>query len=129
MTKHSVIRANVIRAFTGLQKVFPFSEYMNDKSKKYFELAKLIDQRGYSSGSTILSIGSGPCDFEAILSKLGYKVTAIDDLKDQWHLLGQNRQRIKDFAEQNGVDLKVASAETPRFGGACFDVVMLLDVD
>ena len=48
----------------------------------------------------ILSIGSGPCDLEAILSNLGYNITAIDDLNDSWHLISNNKERIKNYLSE-----------------------------
>ena len=63
------------------------------------------------------------------LLRLGYVVTCVDDLKDQWHLIDGNRDRIKEFASKNGINLIVDSAE--NLGDLLkesFDIVLLVDV-
>ena len=74
-----------------MRKIFPFPGYMGNKLNKHTAIISEIMKES-PLGSKILSIGSGPCDLEAILSKLGYNITAIDDLKDHWHLIGKNRE-------------------------------------
>lgn len=116
----------VTRAFEEVRAVFPFPGYMDGALDKYRALiAPIIEQ--CPPKAKILSIGAGPCDLEAILSKLSYQVTAVDDLQDQWHLIGKNRDRILTFAKQMGIELLVESA-----GGKVkensFDAVLLIDV-
>ncbi|CAD6491679.1 MAG: Ubiquinone biosynthesis O-methyltransferase [Candidatus Argoarchaeum ethanivorans] len=82
----------------------------------------------YPAGSKILSIGSGPCDFEAVLSKLGYGITAIDDLNDHWHLIGKNRERIRNFAKRMNIELITQSAGSTQLKENNFDVVLLIDI-
>lgn len=79
-------------------------------------------------GSKILSIGAGPCDFEAILSKLGYDVTAIDDLGDQWHILGRNGTRILEFAKSMNIKFILSVGESSKINSNYFDAVLLIDV-
>jgi len=118
-----------IRAkFLEVQKKFPFGQkYMNGSLKKYNAIISEI-MNNSSSGSNILSIGSGPCDLEAILSKLGYTVTAIDDLNDHWHLIGKNRERIRDFAKRMNIKLIINPADTSEIKKNSFDVVLLVDI-
>jgi SAM-dependent methyltransferase len=59
---------------------------------------------------------------------LNYSVTAVDDLSDQWHLIGNNRQRIINFAKQFNIDLIVQSAEISQLKENYFDVVLLIDI-
>lgn len=116
----------IVQAFWEVRNTFPFPSYTVDR-RKYVAIVSQI-MKECSSGSKILSIGSGPCELEAILAKLGYDVTAIDDLKDQWHLMGQNRERIKGFAEQMNVKLIIQSAELTQLKENDFDVVLLIDI-
>ena len=99
---------------------------MDDKLNKYIIISQII--REYPSESKILSIGSGPCDLEAILSKLGYDITAVDDLNDHWHLIGENRKRIKNFAKRMNIELITQSAGSTQLKENYFDVVLLIDI-
>ena len=115
-------------AFFEVQNVFPFgSEYLEGKLKRNIYIIKELEMR-CPEGSKILSIGAGPCDLEAILSKLGYDVTAIDDLGDQWHILGQNRTRILDFAKSMNIKYILSVGESSKITNNYFDAVLLIDV-
>lgn len=123
-----VLKTEIAQAFLEMREKFPFGEgYVSDALNKYIAITSQI-MKDYPPGSKILSIGSGPCDLEAILSKLGYDITAIDDLEDPWHLIGKNRERIKDFAKQMNIELIIQSAEQPQLKENYFDVVLLVDV-
>lgn len=122
------IKNAFIEAFLEVSKIFPFSGYMDNKMNKYFFILSQLIIKGYHPKSNIFSIGSGPCDLEAILSKVGYNITAIDDLKDQWHLIGKNRKRIRSFARQVNIELINQSAEKSQPKKNYFDVVLLIDV-
>ena len=107
-------------AFFEVQNVFPFgSEYLEGKLKRNIYIIKELEMR-CPEGSKILSIGAGPCDLEAILSKLGYDVTAIDDLGDQWHILGQNRTRILDFAKSINIKYILSVGESSKINNNYF---------
>ena len=116
-------------AFREIQREFPFGpEYMSGKLGRTKAVTSLIAD-DYPPESELLSIGCGPCDFEAVLSKLGYSITAIDDLNDQWHMLGANRERIKRFADRTGIDFRMAAANSDEnIPEGHFDVVLVLDV-
>lgn len=116
----------IVHAFLKVQTLFPFPRYMNNKLNKYVVVISEI-MKEFPSESKILSIGSGPCDLEAILSQLGYNVTAIDDLKDHWHLIGKNSERIKDFARQMNIEL-IIQTELPKLKENYFDAVLLIDI-
>jgi len=119
-------RNDVIQAFEEARVEFPFPGYMENKLTKYNAIVSEIME--HFSQAKVLSIGSGPCDLEAILSKLGYDITAIDDLKDHWHLIGNNRERIKDFAWRMDIKLIVESAGIPQWEANYFDIVLLIDI-
>ena len=123
-----VLKTEIAQAFLEMREKFPFGGgYVSDALNKYIAITSQI-MKDYPSGSKILSIGSGPCDLEAILSILGYSITAIDDLEDPWHLIGKNRERIKDFAKQMNIELITQSAGSPQLKENYFDVVLLVDV-
>lgn len=119
---------DINKAFLFVQEEFPFGkEYLKRKRNKYISIIKqiFID---HPVGSKILSIGSGPCDLEAILSKLGYKVTAIDDLNDQWHMTGNNKERIIDFTKRMNIEFISQSVSSSIKKDNYFDVVLLIDI-
>ena len=118
----------IARAFLEIQKEFPFSGYVNNNLNKYIHIVSRIMKECSLPGSKILSIGSGPCDLEAILSKLGYDITAIDDLNDHWHLIGKNRERITNFAKRMNIKLITQSAGSSQIKENYFDVVLLIDI-
>jgi 2-polyprenyl-3-methyl-5-hydroxy-6-metoxy-1,4-benzoquinol methylase len=117
----------IATAFAEVRRGFPFPRYMDSKLSRYVAIASQIMER-VRPGSTILSIGSGPCDLEAILSKLGYSVTGVDDLRDQWHLMGKNRERIKHFAKMMNVELVIESAGSSPLQKNHFNAVLLIDI-
>lgn len=119
-------KKNIKDSFIEIKKQFPFKDLIDNFLPKYQKIGSIIFNK--SNGSKILSIGSGPCSFEAILSREGYEVTAIDDLNDQWHLLGDNRKRIIQFADDMNVNLLVGKAGSENLEESIFDVVILLDV-
>jgi SAM-dependent methyltransferase len=81
-----------------------------------------------SSGSRILDFGAGPCEKAAVLSRLGYQCTAIDDLQDDWHAIGNNRERVREFAKKQGIELIVADHLPMSLRQGQFDMVMIHDV-
>lgn len=120
------MNGTLTEAYQQVRKTNPFPGQMDRKLGKYSEIVGEV--RGVAAaGSDILSVGAGVCEVEAILSVLGYHVTAVDDLSDIWHYLGQNRERIIDFAESHGVKLIVKPFEEAGIQQQ-FDVIMLIDV-
>jgi len=77
-------------------------------------------------GGSILDFGSGPCDKTAVLAALGYRCFACDDLKDDWHLLGENRERIQSFARNARVEfIMTESLDRLPFNTHEFDMLMM----
>lgn len=120
------INQQIYNAYLEVKEEFPFDNYMESYLNKYQAIGSEILKK-HDLSSNILSIGSGPCDFEAILSNLGYNVVAVDDLNDQWHKIGSNRERIKKFAEKRDVNLLVKPLELLELNED-FDLVLILDV-
>lgn len=115
-----------IKAFQKVKKTFPFPNYMDNSFEKYYELVSLIKTE-FPEGARILSIGSGPCDLEAILSISGYDITAVDDLEDPWHKIGNNRERIKNFAQKMNIKFFQGSFDLFKDENG-FDLVLLIDI-
>jgi|YelNatPaOPRAMG01_1025707.scaffolds.fasta_scaffold03649_10 2-polyprenyl-3-methyl-5-hydroxy-6-metoxy-1,4-benzoquinol methylase len=106
---------------------FPFKGYMDCNMVKYITISEII-LKEVPKGSRVLDIGCGPCDLTAILSKLGYSMTGIDDLRDPWHLIGRNRDRIKAFAKEMDIQLINESIESVKLEENTFDAVLLIDI-
>jgi SAM-dependent methyltransferase len=108
-------------------KAFPFDRYVEARWHALDSIAKNCTEL-LPRGARILDYGAGPCDVCALLVKLGFQCTAIDDLSDDWHVLGDNQDRIKQFAQTSGVDLIVADHVPGNLTENSFDMVMLHDV-
>ncbi|MDC0245021.1 class I SAM-dependent methyltransferase [Pseudomonadota bacterium] len=74
--------------------------------------------------SSILDVGSGPCEAAGMLVQLGYEVSACDDLSDYWHLEGDNRRKILEYASNVGVDFHLIEDNNLPFKKNSFDMVM-----
>lgn len=120
------MKKNLKKVFQEVKKSFPFPNYINNSFDKYQELITLI-MNEFPNGARILSIGSGPCDLEAMLSLLGYDVTAVDDLEDPWHKIGNNRERIKIFAKRMNINFFQGTFDLFK-NDTGFDLVLLIDV-
>lgn len=106
---------------------FPLPGYMEPVLDSYDAIAGNCLQL-LCPGSRILDFGSGPCEKAAVLSRLGYRCTAVDDLKDDWHQIGGNREKICRFAKEYGVELIVADHLPIHLRQTPFDMVMIHDV-
>lgn len=117
-------------AIAETKREFPFGqEYMAGKEEGYQQVADILNEYSSERSADVLSIGSGPCDFEAVFSKIGYNVTAVDDLSDAWHKIGKNQDRIIDFVEQQGIDFHKTRLGTGEVVfEEKFDIVCILDV-
>lgn len=113
-----------LNAFKKLKREFPFPGYIKSPDK-YVTLFKYIKE--FPPDSKILDLGCGPCDVSAFMALLGYNVTGIDDLQDQWHLIGKNRQRIMKFSERLNVELVTQDLQS-YLKTNTYDVVLNLDV-
>lgn len=111
----------------AVAREFPFPGYMEARNHAYRSIAANCI-RFLGPGARILDFGAGPCDSTAVLARMGFHCTAVDDLQDGWHGLGTNRARIRAFAENAGVDLIVSDRLPQSLSKESFDMVMLHDV-
>ena len=114
---------NVDQAIEQVAKEFPFSEYMSSLDTSHKNIAETV-LRYLKPGAKVLDFASGPCDKTAIIQKLGFDCTAYDDLSDHWHNLPGNLDKIKKFASDSDVDLRVVRDRTFPFQNESFDMVM-----
>jgi len=109
---------------------FPFEGYMlPEKTVKgaYSNIAK-IALSYLTPGSTILDFGCGPCDKTAVLQFLGFHCSAYDDLRDDWHNIPGNKEKIISFAKTCGIDFRESNEGILPFEKNSFDMIMLHDV-
>lgn len=119
--------ATIEEAVDWLEREFPFEGYFTVGTGSHRSIAGAVGER-VPIGADILDIGCGPCDKSAVLSRLGYRVTGIDDFGDHWHRVGSNLALIQRFASRAGVALVEGDGESLPFAPESFDAVTLLDV-
>lgn len=130
----SVVKScsDVKSAFEAVSKSFPFKNYLT--SYCYYQVAAIthsLAQLGAAPpGLKLLDVGCGPMDKTAILQSMGYECSAADDLRDPWHLLGDNRDRIIDFANSVGINfcMQEENDYTTPFQREYFDIVTSIAV-
>jgi SAM-dependent methyltransferase len=114
-----------------VNKSFPIAGYMsadsNEVRRSYFNIVNTV-LKYLPAGRSILDFGSGPCDKTAILQTMGYKCSAYDDLQDDWHQNPGNREKIIAFAQNAGIDFKLATDYSLPFEQNHFDMVMMHSV-
>ncbi len=106
---------------------FPFPDKLPAGDFSYLNICQTV-ARYLSPGAAILDFGSGPCDKTSLLSTMGYNCSACDDLRDNWHQEGTNREKIIEFAKNSGVKFFPVESGIPDFSAGTFDMVMLHDV-
>lgn len=116
------------RAVDDVRRAFPFAGYV-DPARKGGALRLVAEtvSAHVPAGGRILDFGAGPAEKTAVLARLGYRCTAVDDLSDFWHQRGDNRARILEFAERMAVRFLVGSVPHPELGGG-YDAVLASDV-
>jgi SAM-dependent methyltransferase len=118
-----VDRADRGRAWAELQRSFPFTGYIKDARRpSYFFLPQKLASY-VPPPARILDFGAGPCDKTALFALQGYDVVAYDDLKDPWHMIDGNREKILGFARSYGVEY--ATEYQAALDAGPYDVVML----
>lgn len=119
---------SIEESISRVERIYPFDHYhMRIKKDTYMNIATTV-VRHLKSGAMILDFGSGPCDKTAILQFLGYSCFACDDLMDDWHKIGDNREKIMRFAEKCGICFERTQGGLPSFPKGNFDMIMLHDV-
>jgi SAM-dependent methyltransferase len=106
---------------------FPYSGYVETGIDATNNIAATV-AKYLEPGAKILDFGSGPCDKTAVIQSLGYQCSAFDDLRDDWHLMGDNRSQILEFAKSFGIDFNLAENGYLPFEKESFDMVMMHDV-
>jgi 2-polyprenyl-3-methyl-5-hydroxy-6-metoxy-1,4-benzoquinol methylase len=104
----------------------PVAGYVADGRDSFVNVAETVG-RYLPPGSRILDFGAGRCLKAAVLTALGYECVAFDDLGDYWHAVEENRERIREFAREVGVEFVSEEAALESLDRP-FDMVMLHDV-
>jgi SAM-dependent methyltransferase len=115
------------RCIEDVMREFPFAGYMQPMRDAYDAITTNC-LRLLPVGSRILDFGAGPCEKAAILARLGYHCTAVDDLSDDWHQLADNRNKICSFAKAQKVELWIATRVPLGLPKGSFGMVMIHDV-
>jgi len=103
-TMNSVEVLSLEEAWQWVNEQFPFRGYIPSARKdSYFVMPKAVN-KWLSNGASILDFGAGPCDKTAILSLIGYEITAFDDMGDDWYNFRDNRRKILDYAAKAGIE-------------------------
>ncbi|GAB4278679.1 MAG: hypothetical protein Kow0029_22160 [Candidatus Rifleibacteriota bacterium] len=123
----SITRSEIERFIAAMRKDFPFPEKLPVGDYSYLNVCKIVNTC-INPGAEILDFGSGPCDKTVVLSKMGYKCYACDDLNDNWHKESNNRNLIMEFARINNVNFRLVQNSIPDFADGKFDMIMLHDV-
>ena len=114
------------KAWNRVAERFPFPGYLDPLRPGTEDVARTVS-RYLPAGARLLDFGAGPADKTAVLAALGYDCVAMDDLKDEWHLRGNAREMILDFAAD--MDVQFISMEGDGLPpDAQFDMVMLHSV-
>ena len=95
-----------MRAFNVLKDNYPISHYLDGKETANIFIANLV-KRFLPEGGRILDLGCGSLSKAALLALLGYEIHGIDDYEDPWHLRDNNLKKLKRFAMNFGITLKV----------------------
>lgn len=121
------MKTRLNEAIAAANAKFPFDGYFEKSINAHRVIGeKVLDC--LPEGSSILDIGSGPCDTAAVLSNLGYDLWACDDLQDDWHLKSNNRKKIMQFAENENIKFHLMTENDIPFENNSFDMVMCNDV-
>lgn len=121
MTK---MRRSAESAFEELKKRFVFKDYIIGDSGQWMSVGRTVEKY-LSIGDKVFDLGSGPCDKTAIAQYMGCKCTAVDDLKDDWHLRKNNIELIEKFASSSGIEF---SRDFSPPATNQFSMVMMNDV-
>src|SRR5271168_4874315 len=99
MNTRNAVDENVRRrCIRDVIREFPFPGYMEPMLDAYDSIMENCSKL-LPAGSRILDFGAGPCEKAAVLTRIGYRCTAVDDLTDDWHQIGDNREKLCKFAK------------------------------
>ena len=120
------------RAFSEVVREFPYKDYIG--SNCYHQVKAILGALELLlpefDGLKLLDVGSGPMDKTAVLQKMGFDCSAVDDLGDPWHKLEGKSEAIVTFGRRMGIDffLQNNGDYTIPFESNYFDVVTSLAV-
>jgi SAM-dependent methyltransferase len=115
---------NISAVIDEIREEFPFEGYMPEDGGNYRTVGDIVSKY-LEPGQSVFDFGCGPCDKTAVVAKLGMRCTAFDDLQDNWHKVDNNREKIRAFAQSQGISLQ---EHLEPEEGAPYDLVMLNDV-
>lgn len=118
------------QAVAAVSERFPFEGYMRPTppgNAAVLNIARTV-RRHLPPGGRILDFGCGPCDKTAVLQSLGYRCSACDDLRDDWHGREGNTDRLAAFARECGIDFRLIRDGAIPFDEGVFDMLMMNDV-
>ena len=120
------------QAYNEVIMNFPFKDYLG--SNCYYQMKAILGALelflSEFSGLKLLDVGSGPMDKTALLQKMGFNCSAVDDLGDPWHKLKGKSEAIVNFSKRMGINFYLQDNEdyTIPFESNYFDVVTSLAV-
>jgi SAM-dependent methyltransferase len=114
-------------AIEFVRQRFPFKWWMNSKDDVYMNITRTV-LRYLQPRSRILDFGCGPCDKIAVLRRIGFDCSACDDLQENWHKIGDNREKILAFSKHFSIDFRLSTGGPLPFENHYFDMVMIHDV-
>ncbi|MBL7156544.1 MAG: class I SAM-dependent methyltransferase [Candidatus Omnitrophica bacterium] len=117
----------IAKIIEDLKNDFPFKGYIETATDFGSVLARIIG-RYILPGSKILDFGCGACDKTAIYNRMGYVCYGCDDLKDGWHLEGDNKELIKDFVRKENINFLEITDENLPYNDNTFDGILITDV-
>lgn len=118
--------SSIDEAINFVQRQFPFSAHLGERNT-YVTIGQVV-LRYLKPESKILDFGSGPCDRTALVARLGYQLSAYDDLRDEWHNENGVKEAIFAFAKELQIDFKLATEGPFPFGKQHFDMLMMHNV-
>lgn len=123
-------RERVLQVVDEVAASFPFRGYVQEGGRQALaRIVPRIARHARAAEPRLLDIGCGPMDRTAVMQRLGFACSAVDDLSDPWHRRDGNLDRIVAFAEREGIRFHLQDATNGiPFPEESFDVVTLFDV-
>ncbi len=112
-----------------LKEVYPFAGYVDGTATQIRERLRVLT-RFVSPPARVLDIGCGGMDCTAAFQMAGFQCCGVDDFMDDWHRVGDNREKLLAFAKTMGINVHVQKAGDVTIPSApgSFDVVTLMDI-
>jgi 2-polyprenyl-3-methyl-5-hydroxy-6-metoxy-1,4-benzoquinol methylase len=116
-------------AIIYLKQVYPIPNYINGQESELFFTSELI-QRFVPNRGRLMDCGCGGMNKTALMALLGYEMHGIDDFQDPWHIRDINFGKLKNFADEFNISLKVSNISDPelKYRENYFDGIMIFRV-